>query len=1101
MLISVKTDFLFFRGIVVTKSGAWTSLIWCWLMLTLLGVGPVPAQGAPPPPAPRILTTRVSGANLLVSVNVPRGWQAVYLESRAQADAGAWVPRAVSRTTGRVVFRIPASLKGQLLRVRGDLHAPLAASFYRGKHAFGSRKSTLLRPDQGNGAVFSVGADGSLPGTTLPAATTATATDTRTVEESDIWKIAGDTLYFFNQLRGLQVIDIHNPDAPVLKGTLELPAVGEQMYLLDATHVVLLARESCARGWDSRLLVVDVSGAAPQVTSTLPINGWIEESRLVGADLYVASQGYAPTTASAWGTVVSSFDLSNPAAPAVRSTLFYPGDANAVLATDQWLFVNTVDYANDSQNVVRVIDCSAADGTLRDIAGIPTAGQVPDKFSLHLNGDVFAVISEAYQWTNDFAETWTTTLQTFSLAHPTAPALLGSLELDSGSQLFAARFDGARAYLATYFQVDPLSVVDFSDPAHPVVAGHVEVPGYSTYLQPLGNRLLTLGATDGRVAVSLFDVANPAEPALLGQVALGENYSWTEASYDEKALTVLADLGLILVPYEGVTTNGWSSRVQLIDLGAASLTARGAIEHQFAPRRAAAHLGRILSVSNEQLLTANVNDRDHPLITAEADLAWSVNQLFVQDGYLLELATGTRWFGQTQPAVRVAAAGAPNTIVNSLALDALPIAGSALHNGRLYLLQDPNSYSFPWVLAPIGGAGDGSAATNLVLTVVDVSALPALHILGQMTIAPDGAAAGGGSFQAVWPAPNLLVWFSTGFNYWVNPLMNVAPGSLSPATTGIGVSLAGFGGTMVVTNRPTVGAGGPPVAAPALRPTTLLGQPSGLLGLPYWWPWWGNGGARLLACDVSDPAQPRLASSFTLNPTNSWGFSAPSVAQGMVYFSHEQSSFSTSGTGQWKVSDYLDVVDYTDPTVPTTRPPVNIPGQLAGVSGDGAMLYLLGNALSSSGNPFENRTALNACSYDGIAAYLLASLALPQTWPQPVIVQNGTIYLGRASTNAAASSLEIWRLSNQVKFVRQGSASLSQPALALAVFGSLVAAEDLNNNVSLFDATNPANPRPCGQGGPPGCLWFDLNRAAGALDTGLWLPLDDYGAGLVRVTP
>jgi len=33
-----------------------------------------------------------------------------------------------------------------------------------------------------------------------------------------------------------------------------------------------------------------------------------------------------------------------------------------------------------------------------------------------------------------------------------APALLGSLVLDRGSRLFATRFDGARAYVTTYFQ-------------------------------------------------------------------------------------------------------------------------------------------------------------------------------------------------------------------------------------------------------------------------------------------------------------------------------------------------------------------------------------------------------------------------------------------------------------------------------------------------------------------------------------------------------------------------------------------------------------------------------------------------------------------------
>lgn len=71
------------------------------------------------------------------------------------------------------------------------------------------------------------------------------ATDTsggRAVVESDIWKVQGDTLYFFNQYRGLQVIDIANPEAPQLRGALSLPATGEQMYLIEP-YAILLTRE------------------------------------------------------------------------------------------------------------------------------------------------------------------------------------------------------------------------------------------------------------------------------------------------------------------------------------------------------------------------------------------------------------------------------------------------------------------------------------------------------------------------------------------------------------------------------------------------------------------------------------------------------------------------------------------------------------------------------------------------------------------------------------------------------------------------------------------------------------------------------------------
>jgi len=1109
-----------------------------WLAALWLTFGIAGAFGAAPL-APSILTTRTSGNSLLVTASVPRGWRAVVLESRAVTNAGAWVPRAVVRSglnSGRVTIAVPAFLKGQSLRVRGQLQELLPPSFFQGRHSFAARKSSSWRPDQGRGEVFSLSADGSLPAT---AAAPAVATTTRTVVESDIWKLDGDTLYYFNQLRGLQIIDLSNPDAPSVRGTLPMPAVGEQMYLLDPQHVVLLARNSCGGDWQSQIVLVDVSGSTPQTVAVLPVTGWLQESRLVGTALYVASQDYriaSRTHADTWqyGTVVSAFDLANPSAPVARPTLWYPGYANAILATDRWLFVTTLDYASGAQPLVRVIDISAPDGTLRDVAGIPTAGQVTDKFKMNLAGDVFTAISQTYKAgsNHDWTGTWITTLQTFSLANPRTPAPLGSLELARGDSLFATRFDGTRAYVVTFHQVDPLWVVDLSNPAQPVVAGAVDVPGWSTYILPLGDQLLTLGVETNRVAVSLFNVNDPANPALLSRVPLGENYSWSEASYDEKALTVLADLGLILVPYTGDAANGWAKRVQLIDLGPSTLTARGIIEHRFAPRRAAAHRSRVISFSSEELLSVDATDRDHPLVKADAEIAWPVNQLFVQGDYLIEIANGGGWLGGDPPAVRVGPTSLPDAIAHRLDLDNLPVVGTALRDSRLYLLQSPTAYyGWPVYGGPIAltastlSGPDVIAPTNLLMTVVDVSALPAMTIVGQTVVSPGDSARAGANYQAVWPLPGLLVWFSAGSGFWINPMVDCLSSGVLP-TTGATVSLPssalGRASAVNLTPQPVTGSASLPtaglgaassmppsvqmaIANPSSAAQAALSSTSGaqaFLCLPYWRPWWNFGGVSLLAFNVSNPALPALVSTFNFTPTNAWGFSAPQTASGRIYFSHEQSSFLSAAAG-WRVSDYLDVIDYADPAAPTLRPAVGIPGQLAGLSADGALLYLLGTAMSAAGTYYlNNNEGLNACAYDGVGAYLVDSLPLPQTWPRPVLVNADTVYLGRAAAAGRTNhTLEAWGLSAQGQFARRALARVALPVTALAAFGPLLAAQSANNAVSLFDLTSPATLRLCGQGAPSGCLWFDLNHAGGALTSGLWLSLDDYGIAAVPLNP
>ena len=53
-------------------------------------------------------------------------------------------------------------------------------------------------------------------------------------------------------------------------------------------------------------------------------------------------------------------------------------------------------------------------------------------------------------------------------------------------QIYSVRFLGNMAYVVTFRQMDPLYVVDLSDPTAPVVRGELKIPGYSAYLHPPG---------------------------------------------------------------------------------------------------------------------------------------------------------------------------------------------------------------------------------------------------------------------------------------------------------------------------------------------------------------------------------------------------------------------------------------------------------------------------------------------------------------------------------------------------------------------------------------------------------------------------------------
>jgi len=95
----------------------------------------------------------------------------------------------------------------------------------------------------------------------------------------------GDTLYFFNQYRGLQVMTSARP--PVVRGTLPVAAAGEQLYLLDDTHVVLLARDGCNWGTDaeSQALVVEIKQGSRPPSASLPVREPLRPAGLVGTAL------------------------------------------------------------------------------------------------------------------------------------------------------------------------------------------------------------------------------------------------------------------------------------------------------------------------------------------------------------------------------------------------------------------------------------------------------------------------------------------------------------------------------------------------------------------------------------------------------------------------------------------------------------------------------------------------------------------------------------------------------------------------------------------------------------------------------------------------
>ena len=111
-------------------------------------------------------------------------------------------------------------------------------------------------------------------------------------------------------------------------------------------------------------------------------------------------------------------------------------------------------------------------------------------------------------------------------------------------QLYGVRFLGDRAYAVTFEQIDPLYVFDLSDPANPVIAGELEVEGFSDFLHPVTDDLLLgLGTSvDGAIKLELYDVSDISAPLSRGLVLIGGQGAYSEARSDRHAFTWQPDV-------------------------------------------------------------------------------------------------------------------------------------------------------------------------------------------------------------------------------------------------------------------------------------------------------------------------------------------------------------------------------------------------------------------------------------------------------------------------------------------------------------------------------------------------------------------------------
>jgi len=137
--------------------------------------------------------------------------------------------------------------------------------------------------------------------------------------------------------------------------------------------------------------------------------------------------------------------------------------------------------------------------------------------------------------------------------------IVGVLEgLASGETIYSARFMGDRCYLVTFRQVDPLFVIDLSNPSYPEELGYLKITGYSSYLHPYDeNHLIGIGKETTEqgefawyqgVKIALFDVSNVSQPTLIDTEVIGHRGTESPVLWDHKAFLFDKSRNLLVIP-------------------------------------------------------------------------------------------------------------------------------------------------------------------------------------------------------------------------------------------------------------------------------------------------------------------------------------------------------------------------------------------------------------------------------------------------------------------------------------------------------------------------------------------------------------------------
>jgi len=333
-----------------------------------------------------------------------------------------------------------------------------------------------------------------------------------------------------------------------------------------------------------------------------------EGSLVDGADVYVP--GTSP------GDQLLSIAVFDPAAdasgPVAVTTV--AGTSGVVYASQDSLYVAATDYVSPWRNGVESTQiykfALLGDSVPLDAVG-SVDGMVLNQFSMDEEAGYFRIAT-----TLGWGETATNSVFVMQDTGDEL-AVVGSVnDLGISERIYSVRFEGDTGYVVTFRQVDPLFTIDLSNPTDPKVVGELKIPGYSSYLQSLGNNLVIGVGRDadpitgavGGLQLSLFDVSDRANPVQLDVYSFSSDAwgGYSDAEWDHHAFSWFADVGVLTVP----VTIDWTqpAALEVLHVDSSGIELLGEILHD-APVLRSLRIGDLLfSMSTGEIQVHHLTD-------------------------------------------------------------------------------------------------------------------------------------------------------------------------------------------------------------------------------------------------------------------------------------------------------------------------------------------------------------------------------------------------------------------------------------------------------------------------------------------------------------